>query len=83
MCNFVYKVISKLLAYRHKPFCPDIISGNQGTIVKYRDISDNIGLAHELIIKSHKLTKKWKELIALKLDKTKAYDRVKRFLWKF
>lgn len=80
LCNVSYKLISKVLANRLKPILDSIISSNQSAFVTDRLISDNIILAHECInfISNKKLGKKG--YAALKLDMSKAFDRVE---WKF
>lgn len=76
LCNVVYKVIAKVLANRLKPLLNNIIVENQCVFVPGRMITDNVMLAFEA---QHFLKKKrqGKEgYAALKLDMSKAYDRV-------
>lgn len=80
LCNVIYKVISKVITNRLKCILPDIISPNQSAFVPGRNISDNILLAYEL---THFLQTKRSGrtgYAAIKLDMSKAYDRVE---WNF
>lgn len=49
LCNVVYKIISKILASRLKPFLPSLISREQSGYVEGRQILDNIIQAHEVV----------------------------------
>lgn len=73
--NVAYKIISKILASRLKPWLKDIISVNQTAFILERYITDNILIVHELL---HSLTSKKlaMDYMALKLDITKAFDKV-------
>lgn len=54
LCNFTYKIISKIIAERPKNLLPQLISPNQGAFVSGRWIADNTVLAQELV---HKIRK--------------------------
>lgn len=72
VCNFCYKVSSKLLAVRITSVLPCIISPNQGGFVQGRSIFDNILLAQEL---AQSINHKVRGVnVILKLDMHKAYD---------
>lgn len=48
LCNYSYKIFSKLLENRLKPWLPSIISPAQTAFVEGRQIQDNILVAHEV-----------------------------------
>ena len=80
LCNVIYKILSKVLTNRLKPILSHIISETQSAFIPGRLITDNILVAFETLY--HMKTKPTgKEgFMALKLDMSKAYDRVE---WAF
>ncbi|KAB2630222.1 hypothetical protein D8674_007741 [Pyrus ussuriensis x Pyrus communis] len=80
LCNYSYKIVSKILANRLKPLLSEVISSTQSAFVMGRQIQDNIGIAHEMFhfLKLRKAKSKFE--MGVKLDMHKAYDRVE---WDF
>ncbi|KAM1548362.1 hypothetical protein PS2_009435 [Malus domestica] len=80
LCNYSYKVLSKVLANRLKVLLPQIISPSQNAFVAGRHIQDNIGIVHEMFHFLKGRTAKQKFELGIKLDMHKGYDRVE---WDF
>lgn len=80
LCNVLYKIIVKTIANRLKKCLPSIISIEQSAFVLGRQILDNILVAFETMHKLKRQKRGKDTLMALKLDISKAYDRVE---WEF
>ncbi|GMJ00023.1 hypothetical protein HRI_003671500 [Hibiscus trionum] len=79
LCTVVYKILSKVVVNRLKPFLPDWITENQTSFVPGRSITDNIVIAQEIIhsMRTRKGKMGWFDI---KVDLEKAYDRLE---WSF
>ncbi|KAK2365796.1 hypothetical protein QL285_079253 [Trifolium repens] len=76
LCNVLYKMVSKLLANRLKKCLSKCISEEQSAFVEGRSILDNALVATEIIHAMKRKTRGRKGDLALKIDISKAYDRV-------
>ena len=79
LCNTVYKLVTKILVTRMKPYMPKWVSENQNGFIQGRGIDINLTVASEVL---HSMYKKKGKLgwFALKVDLEKAYDRIE---WDF
>nr|XP_027081023.1 uncharacterized protein LOC113703745 [Coffea arabica] len=77
LCNVIYKIISKILANRLKKVLDNCISKNQAAFVPGRQILDNVIVSHEYMHYLKNKRQGSQGFMALKLDMSKAYDRVK------
>lgn len=80
LSNVISRLVSKVLANRVKTILPNIISDAQTAFAPNRVITDNTTIAYELL---HRLRNRRKCKIGhmvVKLDISKAYDRVE---WEF
>jgi len=73
LCNFLYKIMAKVMANRLRPILPLLINPNQGVFVAGHQILDGIILARELTHSTHKARR---DGMLLKLDISKAYNQV-------
>lgn len=79
LCNFVYKIVTKLTVARIRPMLSDLISPYQTAFVPGRKGVDNAVIVQKLI---HSMSRKKGRgrLVALKIDLEQAYDRLE---WSF
>ncbi|KAA3453713.1 reverse transcriptase [Gossypium australe] len=76
LCNILYKIISKMLVNRLQKILHLCIDEAQTAFVPGRLITDNIIVAYELLHSMKRKRVGSKGSFALKLDMSKAYDRV-------
>lgn len=74
LCNVLYKIAAKVLANRLKYVLPHTISPMHSAFIPGRLISDNSLVAAEVVHFMHKRSSGWNNVMALKLDISKAYD---------
>lgn len=80
VCNVIFRIITKIIANRFKGVMPDVISESSSAFLLGRSITDNTMVAFETF-HSMKLKKAGKKgYMAMKLDMSKAYDRIE---WDF
>lgn len=76
LCNVLYKILSKVLANRLKSILPGLIFENQSAFVPGQNVSDNVLVAFEILHFMKRKNYGQEGEISLKLDVSKAYDRV-------
>ena len=79
LCNTLYKLVSRILVQRLKPYMAEIINPCQAGFVLGRRTSDNIILVQE-VIRTLRYRRGRTGYVAIKLDLEKAYDRLE---WSF
>ena len=76
LCNVLCKLMAKVLENRLKHVLPGLISEQQSAFVPDRCITDNLVVSFELIYHVRGDKRGSEREVALKLDISKAYDRV-------
>ena len=80
LCNVIYKLIAKVVVNRLKKFSAHTIPDLQSAFLSGRFITDNVLVVFETLHYLKRKTQGKLGLMALKLDISKAYDRVE---WDF
>ena len=80
LCNTSYKIISKTLVNRLKTIMGDLVDKYQNAFVPGRQMADNCFISHEITNWVRKRKKGNSFAGILKVDLSKAYDRIK---WDF
>eukprot|EP00253_Pinus_taeda_P004952 PITA_04952 len=73
LCNVLYKIITKIIANRIRPILSTHITPQQFSFLENRQIHEAIGSAQEAL---HTIWSKHLKSILLKIDLSKAFDRV-------
>jgi len=76
LCNVLYKLVSKVITNRLKDILHEVVHENQSAFVPGRLITNNILIAFEHFQFMRKKNKGKRGFMALKLDMSKAYDRI-------
>lgn len=76
LCNVLVKVITKVAANRLKEVLEDIISETQSAFIPGRLISDNMMVSFEVMHYLRRKRRGNEGFMTIKLDMSKAYDRV-------
>ncbi|XP_021753742.1 uncharacterized protein LOC110719145 [Chenopodium quinoa] len=79
LCNTAYKLITKLISFKLRSFLNNLVSPLQSSFIHGRGIEDNVIIIKEMSHIFHK-ARIGKNIMALKLDLTKAYDSLE---WNF
>lgn len=80
LCNVLVRILSKIMTNRLKMCMKSIISENQSAFIEGRLLTDNAMVAFEINHYMRRHTQGNKGMAALKIDISKAYDRLE---WNF
>lgn len=74
-CNVIFKVITKVLVSRLRPYLDHLIGPFQSSFIPWRETADNAILAQEVVHYMH-TSRSQKGTLAFKIDLEKTYDRL-------
>lgn len=80
LCNVLFRILSKVMANRLKSCLPGLISDKQSAFVEGRLLTDNALIAFEINHYFKRRTQGVNGVAGLKIDVSKAYDRLE---WSF
>ena len=80
LCDIIYKIVLKVLTNRLKQILPMVIGEAQSAFVPRRQITNDVFVTFKTMHYINMKRKGKKGLMAVKLDMSKTYDRVK---WKY
>ncbi|XP_074322934.1 uncharacterized protein LOC141659900 [Apium graveolens] len=80
LCNVLMRILSKVMANRLKPTLNALISEKQSAFIEGRLLTDNALIAYEINHYIHRKTQGKVGVAGLKVDISKAYDRLE---WSF
>lgn len=77
LCNVLYRIFAKVLANRFPKILPGVISEEQSAFFPGRNVTDNFLVAFELLHYMKRKNNGMEGEVALKLDISKVFDRVR------
>ncbi|XP_030483709.2 uncharacterized protein LOC115700281 [Cannabis sativa] len=77
LCNVIYKIVSKVLANQFKGVLHHVILESQSAFIPGRLIMDNILISFEIMHYLKRKSSGKEGVMAIKLDMSKTYDRIK------
>lgn len=80
LCNVIYIIIAKTIANRMKSIISHVISPTHSAFIPNKLITNNVVIAYECLYKIRYSKRKKNSLVALKLDISKANDKIE---WQF
>ncbi|CAN1814975.1 Putative ribonuclease H protein At1g65750 [Linum perenne] len=76
LCSVMYRIVAKVLANRLRGVVPKLIAKEQSAFIRGRSITDNVLVAFESLHHMKRIQNAKHGEMAVKIDISKAYDRV-------